>query len=214
MSAAAVRVDFIADLSCPWCYVAWRALDRAIAARPDLAVARAWGVFLLRPDAPPFGFDRRAYMAKIFAGAPEKARASREGLMAAADDAGAPLDLDKADIFPATVNAHRLIHWATGQGRLLAAVDGLFAAYHVEGRNIGDPDVLVAIAHAIGMDGDIVADLLKGEADWSIVADAHNGAVEAGVRGVPVTLFNGQFAHQGAETVATYGRMLDAARSA
>jgi predicted DsbA family dithiol-disulfide isomerase len=210
----AVRVDFIADLSCPWCYVAWRALDKAILARPDLSVERVWGPFLLRPDAPPYGVDRRAYLAKLFEGQPEKAAASRAGLEAAARDADAPLDMNAAEVFPATADAHRLIFWAAGQGVLLRAIDALFAAYHVEGRNIGDHDVLKSIAAGIGLDAVLVGDLLRSERDWSLVADGHNGAVEAGVRGVPVTLFNARQAHQGAESVAGYARMLDLAASA
>ncbi len=211
MTFAPLRVDFIADLCCPWCYVSWRALDRAIVARPDLNVERAWGAFLLRPDTPPFGFDRADYIAKIFAGAPEKAQASRAALQAAADDAGAPLNLEAATIVPNTINAHRVVQWATGQGLTIPAVDALFAAYFVEGRNIGDRDVLLDVAAAAGLDGAIVAKLLDSDADWDRVADVHNAAVEAGVRGVPVTLFNSRFARQGAESVAVYARMLDAA---
>ncbi|MDX2232910.1 MAG: DsbA family oxidoreductase [Hyphomonadaceae bacterium] len=211
MTEARIRVDFIADLSCPWCYVAWRALDRAATAMPAVAVDRVWAPFLLRPDTPPFGIDRRQYLAKIFEGAPERARASRDALVRAADDAGADLDLDAALVLPATLDAHRLIHWAGGQGRMSAAVDALFVAYHVQGRNIGDHDELREIAMGIGLDPGVVGDLLRTEADWNLIADAHNGAVEAGIRGVPVTLFNGRFARQGAETVATYARLLDAA---
>ena len=211
MSGAKLGVDFIADLSCPWCYVSWCALDRAIAARADLDVERAWGAFLLRPDTPPFGFDRAEYVARIFAGAPEKAQASRAALHAAADDAGAPLNLEAAKIFPNTINAHRVVQWAAGQGLLIPAIDALFTAYFVDGRNIGDKDELIDIAAACGLDRKIVTDLLNSDADWNVVADAHNAAVEAGVRGVPVTLFNGRFARQGAESVAVYARMLDAA---
>ena len=211
MSAAALRVDFIADICCPWCYVSWRALDRAIIARPDLNVERVWGAFLLRPDTPPFGFDRAEYIAKIFAGDPERAQASRAALQAAADDAGAPLNLEAAKRVPNTINAHRIVQWASGQGLTIAAADALFAAYFVEGRDIGDRDVLLDIAASSGLDRAIVAKLLDGDADWNIVADAHNAAVEAGVRGVPVTLFNGRFARQGAESVAVYARLLDTA---
>jgi predicted DsbA family dithiol-disulfide isomerase len=204
-----IRVDFIADLSCPWCYVAWGALERAIAARPDLTVERRWSAYLLRPDTPRHGIDRAETLARIYAGAPEKARASRAALEAAALDAGVPIALEAARIFPATIDGHRLIHWAGGQERTAAAVDALFAAYHVDGRDIGDPDVLVDIADGIGLDGKIVADLLRSEADWNAVADAHNDALEAGVRGVPVTIFNRRIAHQGAESVAGYAMMLD-----
>ena len=211
MTTPPLRVDFIADLCCPWCYVSWRALDRAIVARPDLNVQRAWGAFLLRPDTPPFGFDRVEYLAKIFAGQPEKAQAARAALQAAADDAGAPLHLEAARTLPNTINAHRVVQWAAGQGLVIATVDALFSAYFVDGRDIGDRDILRDIAGNAGLDRAIVAGLLNSDADWNIVADAHNNAVEAGVRGVPVTLFNGKFARQGAESVAVYARMLDAA---
>jgi predicted DsbA family dithiol-disulfide isomerase len=206
-----LRIDFIADLSCPWCYVGWRALDKAMLARPDIAAERAWGVFMLRPDTPPEGLERAAVMAKIFAGQEDKARASRAALQEAADDAGAPLHLDAAKILPRTMDAHRLIAWADGQGKLISAVDALFAAYFVDGRNIGDHATLADIAADIGLDRAVVTDLLAGDADWAAIADAHNNAVEAGVRGVPVTLFGGRFGRQGAQSVAQYGQLLDAA---
>lgn len=214
MTDEPIRIDFIADLCCPWCYVSWRALDRAIVARPDLKVVRSWGAFLLRPDTPPFGFERAAYIAKIFEAAPEKAQESRAALQAAADDAGAPLNLEAAQIIPNTINAHRLVKWASSRGLTMKMVDALFAAYFVDGRNIGDGDVLVEISAEVGLGGETIAQLLATEADWNVIADAHNNAVEAGVRGVPVTLFNGRFARQGAESVAVYARMLDAAAAA
>lgn len=214
MSGRPFRIDFIADLCCPWCYVGWRALDQALVARTDLAPTRHWGPYFLRPDTPPFGFDRADYMRKLFDGAPERARASRDALLAAAADAGATLNIDAAKVMPNTMDAHRLIHWATGQGLMAAAVDALFEAYFVDGRNIGDRDELVALASSIGLDAVVVKDLLAGESDWTMLANAHNAAVEAGVRGVPVTIMDGRRAHQGAETVAGYGRLIDAALAA
>lgn len=211
MSAAAICLDFVADLCCPWCYVSWRALDRAIVTRPDLKVERRWGAFLLRPDTPPEGFDRKAYVEKIFAGQPERAKASRAALQAAADDAHASIDLDAAKTLPNTMNAHRLIEWAGGQSRLLPMVDALFAAYFVEGLDIGKEAVLADVAATVGLDRQIVADLLAGEDDWARVADQHNAAVTAGIRGVPVVIFDQKFARQGAESVASYARCLDAA---
>ena len=90
-------------------------------------------------------------------------------------------------------------------------VDALFVAYFVDGRDIGDDNVLCDIAAAQGHDRASVADLLAGEQDWARVADAHNAAVNAGVRGVPVVIFNQKFARQGAESVAAYARYLQAA---
>jgi predicted DsbA family dithiol-disulfide isomerase len=211
MSAPSLTIDFVSDFSCPWCYVAWRALDRAIATRPDLTVERCWAPFLLRPDTPPEGLDRVAYIEKIFANQPERARASRAALQAAADDADAPLRLDAARTLPNTMNAHRLTEWALGQSRLAAMVDALFAAYFVQGLDIGRDEVLVDIAGEVGLDRELVAELLKGDDDWTRVADAHNSAVNAGIGGVPVVIFDQKFARQGAESVASYARYLEAA---
>lgn len=211
MSGATVQIDFVADLCCPWCYVSWRALDVAMSAHPEITFERRWGAFLLRPDTPKEGFDRKVYLKKLFAGQPERAEASRAALQAAADDAQAPLELEAAQKLPNTMNAHRLIEWANGQSRLVEMVDALFAAYFVGGRDIGDDAVLCDIAAEQGLDRAIVADLLAGEQDWARVADAHNAAVQAGVRGVPVVIFNQKFARQGAESVAAYARCLQAA---
>lgn len=211
MSAPSLSIDFVADLCCPWCYVSWRALDRALIARPDVPATRQWGAFLLRPDTPPEGFDRKAYLEKIFAGQPERAAASRAALQAAADDAHCALDLDAAKTLPNTMNAQRLVQWASGQGRLMDMVDALFVAYFVAGRDIGSTPVLAEIATETGLDGALVAELLDGEQDWARVADAHNAAVNAGIRGVPVVIFNQKFARQGAESVASYARYIEAA---
>ena len=210
MNDLSVKIDFIADLCCPWCYVSWRALDVAMTAYPDVRFERRWGAFLLRPDTPPEGLDRKAYMEKLFAGQPARAQAARAALEAAADDAEAPMNLDAAKTLPNTMNAHRLIAWANGQGRHLETIDALFTAYFVEGRDIGNEDVLCDIGSEQGLDRMIVADLLAGDHDWARVADAHNAAVNAGVRGVPVVIFNQKFARQGAESVATYTQLLQA----
>jgi predicted DsbA family dithiol-disulfide isomerase len=191
--------------------VSWRALDRAIAARPDLSVERRWGPYLLRPDTPPEGFDRVAYLEKIFANHPERAKASRDALQAAADDAATPLNLDAAKRLPNTMNAHRLVEWAAGQSLALPMIDAVFDAYFVQGLDIGSDEVLVEIAGAVGLVRKIVAGLLTGDAEWTRVADAHNSAVNAGIGGVPVVIFDQKFARQGAESVANYARYLEVA---
>ena len=211
MSTTVLRIDFVSDFCCPWCYVSWRALDRAIAARPDLSVERRWGPFLLRPDTPPEGLDRAAYLEKIFANQPERAKASRAALQAAADDANAPLNLDAAQTLPNTMNAHRLVEWAVGQSRLTPVVDAVFDAYFVRGLDIGKDEVLIEIADTVGLDRESVARLLKSDGEWTRVADAHNSAVNAGIGGVPVVIFDQKFARQGAESVASYAHYLEAA---
>ncbi|MBI1187078.1 MAG: disulfide bond formation protein DsbA [Alphaproteobacteria bacterium] len=214
MSAPAHRIaiDFFADVSCPWCYVGWEALKRAAEARPGLSVSLAWRNFLLNPDMPREGYDARDYFQKKFD--PERLKATHAALMAAADAAGVPLNLDKRTRIPNTIDAHRVIHWAAGQGLAEAAIDGIFAAHWVEGRDIGDAGVLVDVAREIDLDPELVGRLLSGDADRDAILALHAKAVQFGVSGVPVTILNGAALVMGAETPEKYGRALDAAAGA
>lgn len=206
---ASVRIDFFADLICPWCYVGWESLKRAAEARPHLRVSLSWRNFLLYPNAPAEGVDREAYLQERYGAEPEKLAASGAALRAAAEAAGAPINLAAAKRFPNTINAHRLVHWGAGQGIAEAMIDALFAAYFVEGRDIGDLEELVRIADSVGLDPAIVRDLLPSPADRGEILTLHQAAVNTGVTGVPVTILNRQAVLMGAETPEVYGEALD-----
>jgi predicted DsbA family dithiol-disulfide isomerase len=53
---------------------------------------------------------------------------------------------------PNTFNAHRLIWLAKKEGVQDAVVEGLFSAYFVEGRDVGDKAILAEVAAASGID--------------------------------------------------------------
>jgi predicted DsbA family dithiol-disulfide isomerase len=205
---ARAAIDVFADLTCPWCFVGWEALKQAARATPEVKCSVAWRSFLLHPDMPAEGVDRRAFLRERFGDDPERAAAIRAGLMAAATEAGAPLDLGAAERLPSSVNAHRLIHWAAGQGRAETCIDVLFEAYWVNGLDIGQADVLAAAAEAAGMDGAMVADLLAGEADRDLIHEYHTAAARAGVQGVPVVIVNRKAVLMGAEAPAVYQRAI------
>jgi predicted DsbA family dithiol-disulfide isomerase len=202
-----VSVDFFADLVCPWCYVGWEALKRAAEARPHIALNLAWRHFLINVDAPREGYDRRTYLEGKFDA--ERLKAISEALNAAARAAGAELHLEAPARTPNTIGAHRLIHWAAGQACAEAAIDGLFSAYWVQGRDIGDSVVLAEIANDIGLDPALVLNLLTGDADRDMIAKMHNAAVRAGVSGVPVTIFAGKAMLVGGQSPENFGRALD-----
>jgi predicted DsbA family dithiol-disulfide isomerase len=202
-------VDLYADPTCPWCYVGWRSLHRAAEQRPDVVLHLIWRPFLLRPDAPAEGVDRRAHFAERMPQDPERWTAMREALVAAAAEAGAPLDLDAPKRVPSAIDAQRLLLWAQGQDRLAPVVEALFAAYWVEGRDFGEADVLVDVALAGGLDGEVVRHLLTTDADRDAVLAHHESAHRLGVAGVPAMIFNRRVARVGADAPATYVRAID-----
>src|SRR5258708_20002982 len=58
---ATLAIEVISDAICPWCWVASRRLDRAIAAiAPDVTASVTWRPFELNPEMPAPGADPHA----------------------------------------------------------------------------------------------------------------------------------------------------------
>lgn len=206
-----VVVDLFADPTCPWCFVGWRALHAGAALRPDVTLHVIWRPFLLRPDAPAEGTDRRAFFAARMQEDPERWAAMRQALATAAADVGAQMKPEGPDRMPNAIDAQRVLLWALGQDKLNPVVEALFAAYWTEGRDIGDAGVLTEVATQGGLDGAVVAELLASDRDRDVVLDHHASAHRMGVGGVPAMVFNRRVARVGAESPALYARCIDAA---
>lgn len=206
----ALKIDFIADVVCPWCYIGWRRLETALAQRPGVEAEITWRPYQLDPTIPEEGVDRKAYMAAKFTDPERRAMMMQALTQEAAVD---HLELKLADIpvSPNTNAAHRLIRWAQGQGLQGPVLEAILKAYFIELRDIGDPVVLADIAEAAGMDRLLVLDLLSQGADKAQVAHEHGLAVQAGVTGVPCMIFDGKFAVMGCQSPEYLLRAIDKA---
>ena len=67
---AQARVRLVADLACPWCYIAFVRLRRLVARAP---VELVWHPFLLNPYLPREGVARAHYLERKF-GSPTQAQ--------------------------------------------------------------------------------------------------------------------------------------------
>jgi predicted DsbA family dithiol-disulfide isomerase len=203
-----VKLDIVSDPICPWCYIGKANLDRALAARPDHPFTIEWHPFQLNPDMPRDGMDRRAYLEAKFGGR-EGAVKAYAPVAAHAEKAGLTINFDAIRKTPNTIDAHRLIHWAGIEGRQTAAVSALFAAYFVEGRDIGSAEVLADIADGLGMDASVVAKLLASDADLDDIRarDAHSRKM--GINSVPTFIVAQQHAVPGAQPPDVWDKVID-----
>lgn len=207
MNETKVKLDILSDPICPWCYIGKARLDAALAAEPDHPFAIEWHPFQLNPDMPEGGMDRREYLETKFGGREGAVRAYAP-VIEQAEAAGLRIDFEAMQRTPNTLDAHRLIHWAGIEGRQSQAVDALFAAYFVEGRDIGDREVLADIADSIGMDASVVRKLLGSEADKDDIRarDAHSRKM--GVNSVPTFIVAGKHAVPGAQPTELWRRVI------
>jgi len=208
-----VQIDFIADVVCPWCYLGWRRLEKALAMRPDVKANIVWRPYQLDPTLPEQGVDRKAYMAAKFPD-PERRAAIGKILADAAAEDDIVLNLDAVAVSPNTNAAHRVIRWAQTAGLQEPVLEGVLSAYFTHGKDIGDPVVLADIAGAAGMDRLLVLKLLSEGADKDTITREHQMAHEAGVSGVPFMIFDGKLAVSGAEPPERLVKAIDKALEA
>jgi len=208
-------IDVVSDVVCPWCYIGKRQLDEALAALPPgERPAVRWHPFQLNPDLPAAGIDRRRYLEDKFGGA-ERAEQIYARVRAAGRQAGLALALERIERQPNTLDAHRLIAWAqdTRPGDASPLVEALFQAYFIDGRPIGDPEALAAIAGEAGLEGRAAAAMLASDAYRLETAEADERARGMGIGGVPFFVFGQRLAVSGAQGVDALRGALAQARA-
>ncbi len=203
-----IKLDILSDPICPWCFIGKARLDAALAARPDHPFAIEYHPFQLNPDMPAEGMERRAYLEAKFGGKAQAAEVYAR-IEEAAAESGLEIDWGRIARTPNTLDAHRLIHWAGIEGRQIAVVSALFRAYFLEGRDIGDREVLADIADGAELDAAAIRRLLDGEADAEHVAGRDAHARERGVTGVPTHIIAEQHVVPGAQPTELWLQLVD-----
>ncbi|WP_341365877.1 DsbA family oxidoreductase [Yoonia sp. BS5-3] len=193
-----VKLDIISDPICPWCYIGKTNLDKALAEYPDHPFTIEWHPFQLNPDMPAGGMDRKAYLEGKFGGKEGAVRAYAP-VVEHAEKTGATINFDAMKVTPNTVDAHRLIHWAGIEQRQSLVVNLLFKAYFVDGRDIGDHEVLADIADTAEMDAAMVRKLLASDSDTADIQARDKHSREMGVNSVPTFIVANQHAVPGAQ---------------
>ena len=202
-----VKLDILSDPICPWCYIGKANLERALARAPDHPFEIEWHPFQLNPDMPREGVDHRSYLADRFGGA-DKVDAMHARVAGIAKAAGLTINFDAMKRIPNTLDAHRLIHWAGTEAKQSGVVNALFRANFVEGRDIGDAEVLADIADSHGLDAALVARLLASDADIEEIRarDAHSRKM--GVSAVPTYIVAQQHAVPGAQPPEMWDKVI------
>jgi predicted DsbA family dithiol-disulfide isomerase len=203
-------IDVVSDVVCPWCYLGKRRLEAAL--KEESAAVVRWRPYQLDPTIPAQGLDRKAYMRAKFGEGPRISEAQAR-LKALGAEVGVAFDFDAIQRAPNTLDAHRLIRFATEAGVADAMVERLFADYFERGRDIGDRAVLLAAAKDCGLDVAEAAARLDGDEGVEEVRGEIASAQRMGVEGVPFFVFAEKYALSGAQSEDVFTQAIAQARA-
>lgn len=198
MPAEALRVEVIADLICPFCFIGKRRMDRALdAVQGPYDVA--WYPWQLNPDMPVEGLSLDEYLTRRF-GSPADIAPALEEIAREGKDWGIDFRFDALSRVPNTLKAHQLMYLADREGLdQTALADELMAAFFESGADIGATDTLVELGGRHGLGDDKVVDAIGDETVKQSVLNREAQVRSSGIAGVPGFLLNRRLLIVGAQ---------------
>ena len=208
--AKPLRIDFVSDVSCPWCAVGLASLQNAMARVPDVDVDLHFQPFELNPNMPTEGQNSMAHIAaKYNIGFDEVAR-NREHIRDRGADLGFVFNTDQESRVYNTFDAHRLLHWAetVGAEQQLALKMSLLNAYFTENEDVSDRETLLRIASESGLDPATAAEILDSDRYATDVRTSQAYFRDHGITSVPAIIFDNQHLISGGQPPDVFERAL------
>jgi predicted DsbA family dithiol-disulfide isomerase len=209
--SARIKIDFVSDVSCPWCVIGLKSLQAALGRLGDEVAADIhFQPFELNPQMPPEGQDLMEHVTQKYGSSPEQVMRNREAIRARGADLGFVFDMDKRGRIYNTFDAHRLLHWAEieASAKQKALKEALFAAYFTEGRNPSDPEVLIELAARVGLDPDRARSILASDEYAAEVRAREQLYLRNGIHAVPAVILNDKYLIEGGQPVEAFERAL------
>ena len=206
---AKLKIDFVSDVSCPWCVIGLRALEQALERVGDAVSADIhFQPFELNPQLPQTGQDITEHLVQKYGSTPEQLRHNQEAIRARGAELGFTFDMGKRSRVYNTFDAHRLLHWAELEGRQLELKRALFAAYFTAGRNPSDREVLVDLATQAGLDPVRAREVLESGRYADEVREREQLYGRLGIQAVPSVIVNDKYLIQGGQPVDIFEQAL------
>ena len=200
-----MKIDFVSDVSCPWCIIGLRGLEEALERTRDAIDATiVFRPFELNPTMPAGGQNIAEHIAQKYGSTPEQSDSNRRMIIDRAAELGFDMAMTRDSRIYNTFDAHRLLHWAEQAGHQAELKHALFTANFTEGKDPGNHDVLVEAAVRAGLDGDAAADVLaSGRYADEVRRDAAFWR-SRGINAVPAIVINDKHLISGGQPIEVF----------
>ncbi len=191
-----MRIDFVSDVTCPWCAVGLHSLEQALARLDDdVTVELHFQPFELNPDMATEGEDAMEHLSRKYGASREQLVQNRQRIRERGAAVGFAFG-ERKRVWN-TFDAHRLLHWAGLEGKQRELKHALLAAYHTHAENPGAHDVLLRLAAEVGLDVDRARAVLESSEFATEVRAREDYYRQLGIHSVPSVIVDEKHLIQG-----------------
>ncbi|SAK51326.1 DsbA family oxidoreductase [Caballeronia ptereochthonis] len=198
-----LRIDFISDIACPWCAIGLSSLQVALSRLSDVVEPEiVVHPFELNPQMRPEGEAIVDYLGRKYGRTPEQIAETQRMIRERGASVGFAFG-PRTHVYN-TFDAHRLLHWAGIEGKQVPLKLALLRAYHGEGKNPGDHDILVEAARAVGLDPARAREVLQSGAYADEVREQERDNEAMGIASVPAVILDQRYLVSGGQPPETF----------
>ncbi|MEO5596912.1 MAG: DsbA family oxidoreductase [Lysobacteraceae bacterium] len=204
-----LRIDFVSDVSCPWCPIGLIALQQALDRLDGQLQAQIHcQPFELNPQMAAEGENTAEHLHRKYGSTLEQLARNFEAIRARGAALG--FTFNRRERIYNTFDAHRLLHWAglENPARELALKQVLLRAYFTEGLDVSDVAVLAQLAGEAGLEVQRAAAILASDEFAADVREREQHFLSMGVNSVPAVIINQQHLISGGQPVEVFEQAL------
>ena len=209
--AALVKIDFVSDVSCPWCAIGLAALEAALQrVGAQVRAELHFRPFELNPQMGQEGQDITEHLTQKYGSTPSQQLQAREHIRQRGAEIGFVFRIEGRDRIYNTFDAHRLLHWSAleGEGKQAALKRALLKAYFTDGENPSSHTVLVRLADSVGLSSERALAILASDEFAADVRQEQQFYLQAGIHSVPAVIINDRHLISGGQPVEVFEQAL------
>ena len=205
-----IKIDFVSDVSCPWCAIGLSALEQALERiSSSVDVSLHFQPFELNPHMPAGGQDITEHLTHKYGSTPAQQTEIRERIRQRGAELGFEFAKAGRDRIYNTFDAHRLLYWAGLSAHGLSSKQhrlkkSLLTAYFRDGEAPESHVVLLNAAQRVGLDTDRARTLLGTREFETEVRQRQRFYSEAGIHSVPAVILNDRLLISGGQPVEVF----------
>ncbi|MDP3336985.1 MAG: DsbA family oxidoreductase [Rhodoferax sp.] len=206
-----LKIDFVSDISCPWCAIGLAALEKALDnVQGDVAVQLHVQPFELNPQMPAGGQDITEHLTQKYGSTAQEQAQIRDTICQRGAGVGFVFNPSGRGRVYNTFAAHRLLHWAGLESaeRQLALKKALLVACHSHSQAMESPEVLLAAVAQVGLDVTRASQILAGNEFAAEVRAAEAFYTGLGIHSVPAVIINDRHLISGGQPAAVFEQAL------